>query len=274
MDYIGALGKDTIHEVFRSMHPNCRLTKLCDPGHTQAVEFDDGKIMFGSLAMTDLDWDLLKKETTEEHRQSFFAECDLIGMVNWTQTPHMSEIWKTLLEDYLPSQKKNDTLPFLFVDLADPEKRSQKDVLEMLGQLKDFAKYYRVVLGLNEKESFEIAKNCGWNPQGERRQKIEELSRKISTTYQLFGCVIHPVEFAICTLDDSTSFQEGPFTPNPVITTGAGDHFNAGFCLGLVLGFKPEDCLLAGVANSGFYVRNAKSADAQELARFIDDWKR
>ena len=29
---------------------------------------------------------------------------------------------------------------------------------------------------------------------------------------------------------------DGPFTAKPLITTGAGDHFNSGFCLGRLLG--------------------------------------
>jgi hypothetical protein len=44
---------------------------------------------------------------------------------------------------------------------------------------------------------------------------------------------------------------QGPFTPRPKITTGAGDHFNSGFCLGKLLGFDNQMSLLAGVAASG-----------------------
>ena len=43
---------------------------------------------------------------------------------------------------------------------------------------------------------------------------------------------------------------KGPFTLKPKITTGAGDHFNSGFCLGKLLGFSTELCLLSGVATS------------------------
>src|SRR5205823_13175828 len=50
---------------------------------------------------------------------------------------------------------------------------------------------------------------------------------------------------------DGTALAEGPFTPKPKITTGAGDHFNSGFCLGKLLGFSTELCLLTGVTTSG-----------------------
>jgi sugar/nucleoside kinase (ribokinase family) len=55
----------------------------------------------------------------------------------------------------------------------------------------------------------------------------------------------------------------------PKISTGAGDHFNAGFCLGLVLGFSLPESLCVGVATSGYYVRTAQSPTATELADFI-----
>ena len=44
----------------------------------------------------------------------------------------------------------------------------------------------------------------------------------------------------------------------PKISTGAGDHFNAGFCLGRVLGFWLAESLCAGVATSGYYVRTGE----------------
>ena len=55
----------------------------------------------------------------------------------------------------------------------------------------------------------------------------------------------------------------------PKISTGAGDHFNAGFCVGRVLGMGLEESLCVGVATSGYYVRSAESPAAKDLAEFI-----
>jgi sugar/nucleoside kinase (ribokinase family) len=55
----------------------------------------------------------------------------------------------------------------------------------------------------------------------------------------------------------------------PKISTGAGDHFNAGFCLGRVLGLSLEESLCTGVGTSGYYVRTAISPTAAQLAEFI-----
>ena len=66
--------------------------------------------------------------------------------------------------------------------------------------------------------------------------------------------------------------MEGPFTPKPMITTGAGDHFNSGFCLGKLLGLTTEQCLLTGVTTSGFYVRTARARRVNDLAGMLRNW--
>jgi len=58
----------------------------------------------------------------------------------------------------------------------------------------------------------------------------------------------------------------------PLITTGAGDHFNSGFCLGKVLGLDNADSLLAGVTASGFYVRSGHSPSLDDLAKMLRNW--
>jgi sugar/nucleoside kinase (ribokinase family) len=63
--------------------------------------------------------------------------------------------------------------------------------------------------------------------------------------------------------------EDGPFVEKPLISTGAGDHFNAGFCLGKVIGADNETALQIGVGTSGYYVRTAKSPSMSDLAGFL-----
>jgi sugar/nucleoside kinase (ribokinase family) len=81
--------------------------------------------------------------------------------------------------------------------------------------------------------------------------------------------VIHPRRGAAAATEaDSASF-EGPFVKEPKISTGAGDHFNAGFCVGRLLDLDLEASLQLGVSTSGFYVRNARSPDLNDLRKFL-----
>jgi hypothetical protein len=66
--------------------------------------------------------------------------------------------------------------------------------------------------------------------------------------------------------------MKGLYTPKPRITTGAGDHFNAGFCLGKLLGFTDHLALLVGVTNSGHYVRTGQSPTVDQLVQQLRSW--
>jgi hypothetical protein len=55
-----------------------------------------------------------------------------------------------------------------------------------------------------------------------------------------------------------------------LITTGAGDHFNAGFAQGQMLGLDPDACL--GVYASGHYVRTTISPSLDDLDRVLGMW--
>ena len=81
--------------------------------------------------------------------------------------------------------------------------------------------------------------------------------------------MVHPVEFAAASDAQGTTHVVGPFTAKPKITTGAGDHFNAGFCIGRLLGMDLAESLQIGVATSGFYVRNARSPKLDDLKKLL-----
>jgi sugar/nucleoside kinase (ribokinase family) len=58
----------------------------------------------------------------------------------------------------------------------------------------------------------------------------------------------------------------------PLITTGAGDHFNSGFVLGKLLGLPNAQALLCGVGTSGFYVRTGRSPSVADIAGLMRNW--
>jgi sugar/nucleoside kinase (ribokinase family) len=126
-----------------------------------------------------------------------------------------------------------------------------------------------VILGLNLKESLEIADVLGLPGRTDPEEWIEDNARAIRQKLGLSCVVIHPRRGAAAALEGESARFAGPFVQQPQISTGAGDHFNAGFCLGRVLGFGLEESLCAGVATSGYYVRSAQSPSATELADFV-----
>ena len=61
---------------------------------------------------------------------------------------------------------------------------------------------------------------------------LRELARALRENLKIGTVVVHPKESAACATRDGSWWVEGPYTENPKLTTGAGDHFNAGFVIG------------------------------------------
>jgi sugar/nucleoside kinase (ribokinase family) len=268
--YLGNLGYPNLHPVFADFARHAAVFSIAEPGYTDALEFEDGKIMLGKhQSLKDVNWDNIKARFGYEKFAERFHKADLVGFVNWTMLTSMSDIWSAVLKEICPAIKGPRRK--LFFDLADPEKRTKADILGALGLITAFQKYFDVILGLNEKEACQVAEALGITP-GNSADKLLTLSKDIRDRLQVETLVIHPTSSAIACGPDGAFQVEGPFTLKPKITTGAGDHFNSGFCLGKLLGFPTQQCILTGVTTSGLYVRTAQSPSITDLGNMLRNW--
>jgi len=83
--------------------------------------------------------------------------------------------------------------------------------------------------------------------------------------------VIHHMRFAVSADATGSAVAHTAFCPKPKKSTGAGDRFNAGFCLGILLGVDAATRLTLGCAVSSYFVRNARSASFAELTDYIEN---
>ncbi len=269
--YLGILGYPNLHPVFAEFAKRAEVHSIAEPGYTDALEFEDGKIMLGKhQSLKQMNWENIKTRFGRDKFAAKFAGSDLVGFVNWTMLTYMSEIWSSVLIEICPDLKPPRRK--LFIDLADPEKRTGEDIARALELILAFQKYFDVILGLNEKEGYEIAANLGLNVGEHSAGGLLELCKEIHSRIKVDTIVIHPTAYALACGPDGTATVQGPFTPKPKITTGAGDHFNSGFCLGKLLGLSTERCLLTGVTTSGHYVRTGQSPNLADLAAMLRHW--
>lgn len=271
---IGNMGFPDLHSVFQPMKKNCEMMTIADASYTDAIEFDDGKIMLSRQESASLvTWETLERVLGKEKILKLFEEASLICLNNWTALPHMSGIWRELQSQICPllSPSKIFSPRLMFFDLADPEFRPTEDIAEALDLISKFESWHRVTLGLNQKEASEICEVLGLRVSGKNRAFAKQSAESIHEKLNLSGVVVHATAFAGAANSSGSALVEGPYTAKPLISTGAGDHFNAGYNTGLLLGGDLEQALQLGVATSGYYVRTAQSPTVAALREFLNE---
>jgi hypothetical protein len=269
--YLGALGTPAIHHAFEELAEATQAISIADPGVTHAAEFSDGKILFGSTASLEaITWEALCVTPGESALVERFNMCDLAALVNWTMIPHMTPVLEGLLEHILPKVDPSKKRRFFF-DLADPQKRCVSELRKALEVFARFEAFGPVTLGLNLREAEQVDALLGFEPLDYNAENLPIMASRIREKCGLHTVVIHPVADAACATPAGSFYTTGPFCEKPKITTGAGDHFNAGFMTAQTLGLGPEESLTVAVANSGFYVREAKSPSLDDVIGFLRD---
>jgi hypothetical protein len=267
--YIGNVGYPHLHPAFEELARRATVISVAEPALTDAVEFNDGKLMLGKRkSLHDVTWENLVARVGRDRLQQLWSQSALIGLQNWTMVPFMSAIWRQVLAQLCPPLPAAPRRR-VFFDLADPESRSAADIREALELIGRFQRYFETDLGLNEKEAFHVGEVLGYRGATAGEAAVQEVAAFIHRQLGIAGVVVHPRAYAVAADRQGVVRVDGPFVERPLISTGAGDHFNAGFCLGKLLGADAATALQIGVATSGYYVRTARSPTAAELADFL-----
>jgi sugar/nucleoside kinase (ribokinase family) len=275
--YLGALGYPSIHPVFAPFRERAECVSFCDPGFTDALEFSDGKLMLGKHAsLCNVNAARLLDVVGLERLRALMASCRLLGMVNWTMLTQSNSIWDLLVDEVLPGLPRLEGgRRIVFIDLTDPEKRTRDDLLGALAYGKRFQAHAEVYYGFNLKESTQAAGVLGLDVGKTPEANIEQTAEFLCRAMDVQGVVIHPRAGAAAARRDGEKVERasfaGPMVREPRLSTGAGDNFNAGFCLGVVAGMTLTQALCVGTATSGYYVRHAESPTLDALAAFCDN---
>ncbi len=269
---LGTFGKPQIHPVFSKMNDRCDILSLGNAAETNALEFDDGKLILSELsAFAELDWERVKTQLDLNHLAKLAAKASLIGLVDWCNLPHASDIWSGFYRDIV--QPNVDQQPRFFFDLADPSKKTSSQVNQVISIINQFAQSGKVTLGLNENECLQLCRFLGLEvnitDENERLLKMGRLLFDFMTIDQL---VIHPLDGCFLFTDTDSHYLPGRVVVHPEVSTGGGDNFNSGFCFGLLHGFDRLPAMVLAMAGSGAYVQNGGSPSSQELVDYLRQW--
>ena len=269
LNCVAAMGYPEIDPIFKEISPNCTLRTVANPGYTTALEFNDGKIMLSQReALLELTWSSLKNLLGIEKLKEFICNADLVGLVNWNGIKQSNSIFKGILQDVLPNCVPSKE-KVIFFDLADCSERSREDICEAIELIRQFAGYFKVIVGLNENETYLIYNALQMEKENKDLLTIgDELYKEL----KIDALVVHTQRSSIAWHKNGSNQVSSLFVQKPKLSTGGGDNFNAGLCFGQLLGLDFKSSMYIANATSGYYVRNGKSPSIEKLIQTLLEW--
>ncbi len=250
--YIGTLNNNIFEEFIHTNH----AFSIGLPGETRALEFEDGKILLGEMYDTvNIDADRVCSVCNKQILRDIISENELLCFVNWTMLLKLHSIFDLFLDEIIDKNKRHH----FFFDLADPSKRKKQEMIELIGYIQKFSKIGKTILGLNLREADYVSSVLEYPHKiVETKDSMMHCARFI---HDRIGCdtvFIHANTIS-AGFDGGSIFVTGYFSQYPKISTGAGDHFNAGFLFDYLEQNDIESALHMGSAVSKYYVDNACS---------------
>ncbi len=267
---VGAMGYPTEDEVFAQMNPRCQRISVAKPGYANALEFDDGKIILTqNTAIEQIGYADIENAMGTDALMDKLENCHGAALVNWGEIVAMHKLWETVLEKL---QKRGN--PFarkpLLVDFADCSARSTQEILDVMALMGQFNQLFDVCVSVNLNEFQTLCRAAGIEPLLDA-----EHSRQLQARLGVTTLVIHTLKDAFWVQGEANVFVQssGRHVQKPVISTGGGDHFNAGLLTALMAGATPEDALVLANATAGSFVSQGKSPSLPDIILFLEQWR-
>lgn len=258
---IGSMGYPEIHPLFRESLPSCTMYSVANPGLCTAFEFADGKLMWAiNNGVNHMDWQTILSGIDLETIKAVYTGSDLAAFLNWSEIPHAEEIWRGIYELVAPNLSKNHWILF---DLCDCSRRSEESLTGILQLIRQYSEKARVILSLNANERDAVYQALfGKDFDG---KALNDIRRNLGAEI----VVCHTPEWTLADTEEEAISLKNRHVENPVISTGSGDNFNAGFCSAVICGLGVRKALLIASLHGGYYVSHGKSATAEELKKFM-----
>jgi len=263
---IGTFGEPELQNSFLESKIS-NLISIGNAAYALVFEFHDGKLMFGKIeSLNKVTWDYLIRKVGLNKFINYLNKSDVIGITNWSQIINSNNIWEGILKNCMPDLDKSKKR-YIFFDLADPSQREKDEFLRALKIIEEYGNFGTNILGLNLKE-VEIVYLSLFG-KNDFEKDIIFMGKRIFDKLNIKMLVIHSSQFATVFFNGKVITKNCLRIRNPKLLTGCGDNFNAGFCLGLLIGIPINLCLELGIYVATYYITNGKSPDFNELLDFI-----
>lgn len=292
--YIGAVGRDDqpreLEPAFAEFASRCaRVVPIAAPGRTDAFEFGDGKINFNRpLPLLGVNWQSLLGAIGPAPLRELVAASDLLAVVNWSLVLGTDGILDGLLAQVLEEAPDDRGVrvqtaggvrrPAVFIEMSAGARRPLPEIAALASRASALAARSAVTFAMNRAEGQRLAESIGL-PQvartleeHDRGESLAGAASALREALRVHRVVIHSHHGAAGAEGAAGAvWADGFFTPRPMLSTGAGDHFNAGVSWASGLGLGLAECLTVGCAVAGRYVRTGSSPDLPSVMGFLRD---
>lgn len=262
---IGAYG-DPERDVFADEFEAARRYSFGEPNFTEAVEFDDGKLLVTETGATRrLDWETLVDTVGTETIATRLDGADFFGMGYWVVVPDFPSILTGLREEVWPTL--DDPPGTVLVDPGDIRQFADDVLAAGIDPLRRFAAVAPVTLSANRAEMGHLAATHGGTA-----DSLAAAATAVRDRLDLRRAVAHAADVSVAVGPEGTASVAVPRVADPAMTTSAGDHFNVGLALGLSAGLSDPAAVCLGNAVAGVFVRTGEPPTETALREFLDGY--
>ncbi len=262
---VGMYG-DPVHETFEREFGEYDLVTLGEPGVTDAVEFDDGKLMLTEIGDTmTLDWAGLDDRFGHDRLLDRLDGAALLGVGYWSETPRIPSVLTGLRDRWSHIDDPPETV---LLDPGDVRKLDTDRLRSGRAAVRDLTDATDVVVSANRAETEVLADAYA----GEADREFEAAAEAVSDALAPTWFVGHGVDRSVVVSVEGTESVSVPAVEEPELTTSSGDHFNAGLALARIAGLDPAAAVVVGNAVAGHFVRTADQPSLAEVRAFVGDY--
>ncbi len=264
---MAAVGYPEPDPVFADLRSKCDTHGVMAPGLCTALEFDDGKIFLTQNdGIRPITYGHIRQSVGAANISAMVGNSDGIALLNWGEIDSMHQVWQDALRDFSVASVVNNRKKLL-IDFADISARSDADINAVLALIKYYQAWFEIYISLNLNEYQRLCRLLAINSELDA-SSMQDLFHALC----IDGLVAHTPRHSFFANHASCLHINNLHVPKPMINTGAGDHFNAGFMFGLLHQFDMQSALIMASAVSGLFISQGSSPDRRQLAEYLKFW--
>ena len=238
-----------------------KLYSFAPSADSTCMEFRDGKVLLApSYTLNDDGWKLVM-EATKNQAPAWIRESDLLALVNWSELSFSHRLWENTYEHTL-AEAVADKDKYVFFDLCDIARKTDDEIRGVLELIARFSTKRTTILSANENEILLLGRAVTL-----KTKSLEEIGRELRKQYKMDEILIHTRMESLLITNQGVCRKSSIFVEHPVMSTGAGDHFNAASCLAAVMRLDEEQRLEFANQVTSLYIRTGKTPSLEQAVK-------